>query len=376
MNFADYTHTPERIAQNTYGGLGYYRIVKPSEQIKGHEVTVIGKEIEKFGANREEQFDNLFKEYDVYWTNYFSDDMAGASMIYHAQKHGKKIIIDIDDNYFDIPESNLNYEKFKPGTRERAMLSTIISFADVITTSTFPLKERLDEHFKTVQKLDKKIVVIPNLNDIKDWDFVPIEKDFSKVVIGYSGSNSHHDDLDMILPAMKKIMEQYDHVYFEMIGILDKKRAAKIFSDWDLKILDRVAMIGATPTFKEYPQWLSQRPWDIGIAPLVDTAFTRSKSSIKYLEYSMYSIPTCASRVYPYFIDVGGRKTITDGETGLLCRRGDWFKNLEKLIIDKNLRIRLGENARKHIIENWQYADSNIGEIIDSMLEFKNDKKS
>lgn len=53
-NFADYTHTPERIAQNTYGGIGYYRIVMPASQIKGHEVKVIGTEIKDFGTTLEE----------------------------------------------------------------------------------------------------------------------------------------------------------------------------------------------------------------------------------------------------------------------------------------------------------------------------------
>ncbi|NBW09203.1 MAG: hypothetical protein EBR82_14385 [Caulobacteraceae bacterium] len=371
MNFSDYTHTPERMEQNTYGGLGYYRIVKPSEQIKGHDVKLVGKEIKDFGTTLEEQWDNIFKEYDAYWTNYFCDDVAGAMIIYQARKHGKKLILDIDDNYFDIPESNLLYERFQSGKRERAMMTTILSFADIITTSTFPLKERLDEHFQLVQKLEKKIVVIPNLNDIKDWDFEPIEKDPKKIVIGYSGSNSHHDDLALVLPAVHKIMQKYDNVYFEMIGILDKKNAPVVFKNWDMKLLDRVAMVGATPTFKEYPEWLSQRAWDIGIAPLVDTKFTRCKSSIKWLEYSMFKIPTCASRVYPYFIDVGGRKTIEDGKTGLLCRKDDWFKNLERLVIDKDLRIKLGQNAYEHVKENWQYKDSSITKVIGAMLETK-----
>ncbi len=370
-NFADYTHTPERIAKNTYGGLGYYRIVNPSKQIKGHEVTLIGKEITDFGKTLEEQWDNVFMEYDAYWTNYFCDDAAGAAVIYHAQKHGKKLIIDLDDNYLDIPESNKIYDKFKPGKRERAMLTTILSFADIITTSTFPLKERLDEHFKMVQKMDKKIVVIPNLNDIKDWDFKPVEKHKEKIVIGYTGSNSHDDDLKLVLPAIQTLMKKYDNLHFEMIGILGKKDAPIFFKNWDVKLLDRVAMVGATPTFLEYPEWFSERAWDIGIAPLVDTRYTRCKSSIKWLEYSMFKIPTVASRVYPYFIDVDGRKTIEDGKTGLLCRPNDWVTQLEKLIVNEDLRKSLGNNAYEHIKKNWQYEDSKIGETIGAMLEGK-----
>lgn len=370
MHFNDYTHTPERIEQDTYGGIGYYRIIKPSEMVRGHDVTVIGKElVTRFGTTREEQWDNVFKEYDVFWTNYFCDPEAGAAMLFYAQKHGKKVIIDIDDNYLDIPESNLLYDRFKPGKRDRAFLSTILALADVITTSTYPLKDRLYEHFKTVHGLEKEIVVIPNLNELKDWAHKRIEPNPEKIVIGYSGSNSHQDDVQMVLPAIKNLMEKYPNLYFEMIGIMDKKTAIKTFKGWKKDLVDRVAMVGATPTFREYPQWLSERQWDIGIAPLVDTAFTNSKSSIKWLEYSVFGIPTVASRVYPYFVDVNGRETIKHDETGLLCRPQEWETNLEKVILDSTLRDKLGGNAFKAVEDNWQYFYSDLPKVIGDMLE-------
>lgn len=89
MNFADYMHNEDRKRLNTYGGIGYYRIIKPSENIVGHEVRVIGKEILHFGDSLEEQWDNVFKQYDIFWTSYFSNEIAGAAMIYYAQKNGK-----------------------------------------------------------------------------------------------------------------------------------------------------------------------------------------------------------------------------------------------------------------------------------------------
>ena len=60
MNYSDWGSTPERKKQNTYGGVGYYRIVKVAEQIKDHEVTVVGKEILNFGNSLEEQWDTIF----------------------------------------------------------------------------------------------------------------------------------------------------------------------------------------------------------------------------------------------------------------------------------------------------------------------------
>lgn len=370
INYSDWAQNPDRKKLNEYGGVGYYRLIKPAEQIKDHEVKIVGKEILHFGDTLEEQWDNVFKEYDVFWTSYFCDDKVAAGIFYHAQKHNKKVWIDIDDNYLDVPESNLLYDKFKSTKRDRAMLSTILSFADALTVSTEPLKERLSTHIKGVHGITKPIYVIPNFNDLKDWEFVRATPDPEKVVIGYTGSNSHQDDLKMCLPAIAKLMKKYPNLYLEMIGSVPKDRVKETFgyAGFDDSGLQRIKLLPATATFKEYPRYLSEQKWDIGIAPLVDTAFTRSKSHIKWMEYSSLKIPCVASRVYPYFMQLKGRKTIIDGKTGLLARNNEWEAKLEKLIQSPELRKELGENAYNQVKDTWQYADSNIADTINQIV--------
>jgi glycosyltransferase involved in cell wall biosynthesis len=371
INFADYLHTADRKRLNTYGGIGYYRQIKPSEQIEGHEVKVIGKEILHFGDTLEEQWDNLFKQYDVFWTSYFSNDRAAAAMYYHAQKHGKKVIIDIDDNYLDVPESNESYNKFKKTKKDRAFLSAILSLADALTVSTEPLRDRLRAHIKSVHGIDKPIYLIPNMNDVKDWLHTPVEKSKDKVYIGYSGSNSHQDDLKMVMPAIAKVMNKHKHVHFELIGAIAKDKIDEYFlgMGFEPESLNRIGLLAATSTFRDYPKWLADQKWDIAIAPLVDTAFTRSKSHIKWMEYSMFKLPTVASRVYPYFMDVFNHKTIEHGVTGFLCKPSEWEATLEKLVLDKELREKIGNNAYEHVRDTWQYKDSEIKNVINEMLE-------
>jgi len=369
MNFGDYLATPERKKQNTYGGVGYYRIIKIAEQIKGHDVKVIGREITDFGDDIDKQWDNVFKQYDVFWTNYFSDPRAGAAVFFYAQKRGKKVIIDVDDNYLDVPESNLQYEKYQSGKFDRASMSAILSFSDALSVSTEPLKERLHAHIKLVHGIDKPIYVLPNCNDKKDWEFEPAPKHEDRITIGYSGSNSHQDDLIMVMPAIKKLMRKYKNLWFETIGIIDKKKLRLYFKGMNNDELDRCGLLPATATFKEYPEWLSEQKWDIGIAPLVDTSFTRSKSHIKWMEYSVYKIPTVASRVYPYFMDLHGVDTIEDGETGLLCTPNEWEEKLERLIEDKELRIRLGKQAYDYVTDKWQYKKAFPSKVLEEMLD-------
>lgn len=369
VNFNDYLYNEKRKKNNLFGGVGYYRQIKPSECIKDHEVKVVGKELLHFGNSLEEQWTNIFTEYDAFWTSYFSSPEAGVAVIYHAQKFGKKFILDIDDNYFDIEKTNPTYEKFKPGTKDRAFLSTILSFADAITVSTQPLKEKIAEHIKTVHGIEKDIYVIPNMNDVSDWNYTLPNKDKNKVVIGYTGSSSHLNDLQMVLPYIREVMAKHKHVHFEIMGITGMEEFKKMLrkAKFTEEMAKRIAIVGTAETWNDYTRHLLSQPWDIGIAPLVDNAFNRCKSHIKFMEYSMMKIPVVASRVYPYLMDINGEEVITDGETGFLCTN-DWVKVLEKLVLDKELRGKVGLAGYEHVKNNWQYKDSNINEIVNKML--------
>ena len=84
----------------------------------------------------------------------------------------------------------------------------------------------------------------------------------------------------------------------------------------------------------------------------------------------MYKIPTVASRVYPYYKDIGELKTIEDGKTGYLAKgTKEWYAKLEELVLSKDKRQEIGENAYNYIKENWQYSQNKdkIQEIYDKI---------
>jgi O-antigen biosynthesis protein len=364
----DFNANAIRQVDDKYGGVGYYRIVQPAKYLKGHQVDIIGADINKKGKTREEKWNSIFKEYDVVWTSYFSDPQEASAIFYHRDKYNKKIVIDLDDNYLDISPTHRLYDKFKETKKDRAFLSTILTFADAITVSTEPLKQRIAEHIKKVYQMEKPIFVIPNMNEMSDFKFKPAIKDKNKIVIGYAGSNSHYDDLQMVFPAISKIMDKYPQVHFEIVGSLSEKDAIELFKDFSNSAKDRCDLIPPTMSFQEYPKHLASMKWDIGIAPLVDTAFTRSKSHIKFMEYAMYKIPVIASRVYPYYVNSFNIEVITNGETGILCKPSEWEGALEEMILDKEKREQLGENAFKYVTENWQYNDD-FSSAIDKVIE-------
>lgn len=367
--YSDWGANVIRREQDTYGGVGYYRIIKPANEViktGKHEVTIVGQKLTKKGETPDERWTRIFNEYDVFWGSYFSDPKEAAALFYTRDKMGKKVIIDCDDNFLDVLDSHPLYDKLKGGKRDRAFMITILSFADVITVSTEPLKQRFRKHFKEVQGLEKKIVVLPNMNDIKDWNYPLASKNEDKIVVGYAGSNSHQEDLKMFIPELMKIMRKYKNVYFESIGSISKKDL-HLFNEFTSDEMNRCDLLPATWTYKEYPEMLATLKWDIAVAPLQDNLFTRCKSHIKYLEMSALKLPTICSRVYPYFMDIKGRKVVEDGKNGLLVMPDGWFGALEDLILNKDKRIKLGEEAYKHIVADWQY---DLSSVIDDILDF------
>jgi glycosyltransferase involved in cell wall biosynthesis len=373
--FTDFAGYPERRKRNTFGGIGYYRMFKPSQCLTNHEVDLRGVDIDQYGTTFEENWENIFKKYDVFWAVHYFHEQNQVAQCYFAKKYDKLLIYDLDDNYLDLPESNPVYEKFFKkekgvvySSRNKATLSAAFSFADALTVSTEPLKERMQKHMKDTFNIDKPIYTIPNMNELADFNFTPAPKYKDKIVIGYQGSTSHKEDLLMVLPAIHKLMLKCPNLYMEIMGAIEKKDLDDYFRTWEPFLLERIAMLPSTKVFLDYPKALSEQRWDIGIAPLIDTPFTRSKSHIKWLEYSAFKIPCVASHVYPYFMDIQGKKTIIDGVTGLLCRPPEWEAKLERLILDASLRKRIGQQAYDFIKSDWQYKNSTIQETFDRML--------
>ena len=362
----DYATSPEREKLNSYGGCGYYRTLKIAQQLEPeYEVTVWNREwkdkAKEFNNNMEMLISHIYLNYDIVWMHFTDNPMTFAWLRTGATYYKKKLVMDIDDNFLQVDKGNPALKKQNKGkmdlTNKVAVLATILSECDAITTSTLPLKNKIGEHIAEVHGKEVPIFVVPNYHDIEDWKYEKVKD--NGIVIGYSGGLSHNDDLDMVLPAIKTIMEKYPEVRFQLLGQMDVAKAKKVFGKWEQSIRSRILLMNATKTQPEYPKYLSEQPWSIGICPLIDSPFNESKSSIKWLEYSSYKIPVITSRVYPYYKDVLGLETIEHGETGLLCDTvEDWVTNLSKLIEDETLRKKLGENAYNHIVKNWQYKDN------------------
>lgn len=87
---------------------------------------------------------------------------------------------------------------------------------------------------------------------------------------------------------------------------------------------------------------------DIGVMPLLDTAYARGKCAFKLIQYMALGRPALASPVG------ANAEVVSDGVDGFLPRNDDeWTERLISLIRDPGLRAGIGERGRARVTEAY-----------------------
>lgn len=278
----------------------------------------------------------------------------------------KAIIIEFDDDYMSLHPTNLAYKYF--GTKEiqlkdgryiwkdgeeglhndgevfdhkrnielQKSILKVCSKADAITVST-------DNLSKVYKKYNKNTFVLNNFINITQMPFKNIQN--NKVVIGWQGGDSHYEDLYKVMPTLKKIKDKYgDKIEFKFMGACFKNLYNEV---------DGIYIPWVDP--KNFFNTFCDNLFDIGLIPLTNNIFNRSKSNIKWLEYSYYMIPSVVSKVEPYSLDGMHEKNI-------MYYRNDneMYNHIEKLILNKEFRNRLGYDSRQYVLKNYNITDKSI----------------
>jgi glycosyltransferase involved in cell wall biosynthesis len=251
----------------------------------------------------------------------------------------RRTVYENDDDVFNITHENISaYDSYKEGSELREAVKRYCDTASLITVSTPYLGDRHRE----LSEGRVPVEVLPNY--INEWVLdLPHDERQGRLRLGWMGGASHVRDLEEAANSVRRFMQR--HQDWDMIvSGTDYRRSFRV----DKNRLFYVPWIGVASQPKLFYRMID---YDIGICPLLDTQFARSKSPIKALEYSARGIPVIASRVEPY------AKFIHDGVDGFLVKTPhEWLNRLETLANDEDLRLKMGaaakENARQHLIEN------------------------
>jgi glycosyltransferase involved in cell wall biosynthesis len=146
-----------------------------------------------------------------------------------------------------------------------------------------------------------------------------------RVVVGYAGSSSHLRDLALVLPALHQLMERHPAVHFQTLGM---PAPACLAARWP----GRVSALGYSRDYAGYLRTLYELGWDIGLCPLVDDEFNRSKTATKLAEYTACGVPALCSDVVPY------RDVLATAPGARLVPAAGWPQALQDWCSDETAR--------------------------------------
>ena len=95
---------------------------------------------------------------------------------------------------------------------------------------------------------------------------------------------------------------------------------------------------------------------DVNLAPLLENDFTNCKSELKFFESAIVETPTLATPTFAF------KNSIKHGETGFLCRAGEWLPTLEKLYSDPSLRKKIALAAKDYCLKTY-YGQSFLTQV-------------
>lgn len=263
-------------------GRNEYRIQSPYARLKveGIEFTLTESDM------------NTAFDYDAVLVHQPVDQIM-VDFIKEFKRAGKKVIVDSDDDLTILQPSNPVWREMKEGNKI-ACFKECIRLADYIHVSTPELKESLRQQ--------KKTEVFLNAIDFENYIFK--KENIKKIlrtaykipegnkVVGWFGSMTHHQDLELIFPAIRELMTR-GNVTVVLCSHLDWLRAIGFRSEHFPNLI--------TIDWMKYVNYIqAQCVVDVALVPLVDNAFNRNKSEVKIQEFSALSIPCVASDVAPY----------------------------------------------------------------------------
>jgi len=262
----------------------------------------------------------------VFCRNNTCNDLAA---LIEAQRQGKPVIYDIDDDFFSIPLTlpvgrNLRFGLSLP------IVQRFAETAAVVRAYSGVLRERLAGFGANITLIDSYFdeTLVPSAED-------PHDETVQRIVFASARDRIPESD-DPAMAALARLVEHLKdkvevHFFREPPPALRHNPRVRIHQPIANYTTFLTNLVALRPT--------------IGIAPAADSVFFSGKTNNKYREYGGLGIPAIYSDVPLY------RHDVTDGVTGLVVsnRERDWFAALLRLATDGQLRRDIARQAQADV---------------------------
>lgn len=230
----------------------------------------------------------------------------------------------IDDNFWEIPGTTPIAKCYNNEIAKNTYNQFVKNAFYVITPAEYLSKY--------IQKYNDNTMHIDAAFDFEIINQVKQQEKSEKIKILYAGTPYRDSDFKQVASALKRIIHEYENkveIHFHGFIPNELKNVGNIYSDKHFY------------PYEDHIKKMFRENYDIGIAPISDTIFNRSKSCLKFREYSACKIAGIYTNIPPY------AEYVTNNETGLLVENteSDWYNALKRMIDDKTLRSNIINNS-------------------------------
>lgn len=246
------------------------------------------------------------------------EDLAA---IMRLRQQGVAVVWDTDDDVLAAPKGSDPYKALGRRRGVKRAFRQTVGIASASSLMTTP-----SEHLAQIYR-DAGVAHVACIeNHLWTADVGQPRRRHAGIVIGLTAASEHTSDIEKlgIVQALRAILQEHEGVRVVAIGC-DLKLGGHRYSHRATVPIDRLVAC--------------ESEFDIGLAPLVDTAFNRARSNIKLKEYGAAGATWLASPVGPY-------RGMGEPEGGQLVDDRGWYEAIEGLIVDYRRRGELARRAR------------------------------
>ena len=248
-------------------------------------------------------------------------DPAAQQLVQYAQAAGAAVMWDNDDDMGAMPRSSVSHRHFGGVAWDRRLrqMRRVFAFADLATAPSAVLASRLGDWGASATDVIE--------NHVPDLSLDARRRPHDGTTIGWVAGGEHVVDVQRlpIVPALQRILDERPDVRVVSIGL----RLGLQHERYEHK--PDVSLWELSQTLAEF---------DIGIAPLADLDFNRSRSNVKLKEYAAAGTPWLASPIGPY-------AGLGEKQGGRLVPDDDWHDAIVRLLERPREHRRLAKRAAR-----------------------------
>jgi len=236
----------------------------------------------------------------------------------------------IDDNFWEL-QGDSPLVRYYRDPDVRHSLEFVVAHANQVLTNSEVLACYL-------RRFSPRLRVLPAFFDFSLIGGC-VREQTPELRIGFAGSPSRGDDLELICPIIHPVLDRIPNAVFEFCGVMPP----------GVQPTPRIRFFEHTSSYADFIRFQAQRNWAIGVAPLRDNLANRAKTDNKYREYGACGIAGVYSDIPPY------QGSVESGITGLLVGPSSeaWLSAVLQFAVQPGQREEIARRAEKDVRKRY-----------------------